>query len=325
MLAVGRAPTGTGRIMDTAHRFYIDGDWVDPVSYKAADVVDPATEGAFARVALGTPADVDRAVDAARRAFDDYSWSTREERLALLERIMTVYAAHKDEMGALISREMGAPRTLAMGAQVQGGYDHFEAARDTLRDFEFEEDLGTTRVLHEPIGACGLITPWNWPMALIAAKVAPALATGCTMVLKPSEVAPLNASLFAEILDEAGVPPGVFNLVNGDGPTVGAAIAAHPDLDMVSFTGSIRAGIDVAAKAASTVKRVTQELGGKSADIILDDADLDEVIPRDVERLCSNSGQTCIVPSRMLVPRAQMDRAATIAGAAADGIVVGDP
>jgi aldehyde dehydrogenase (NAD+) len=311
--------------MDDARRFYIDGGWVEPLGGTTADVVDPSTEEVFATVALGTPVDVDRAVSAARRAFDGFSGTSREERLALLERIMTLYAARKSEMGALISREMGAPLTLALDAQAQAGYDHFEAARDTLRDFAFEEQMGTTRVLHEPVGACGLITPWNWPMFLIAAKVAPALATGCTMVLKPSEMAPLNAILFAEILDEAGVPPGVFNLVNGDGPTVGAAIAAHPDLDMVSFTGLIRAGIDVAAKAAPTVKRVTQELGGKSADIILDDADLDEVIPRDVEHLCVNTGQTCTAPTRMLVPRAQMDRAARIAAAAADRIVVGDP
>ena len=305
-------------------QFYIDGSWVEPHGERQLDVIDPSTEEPITTVALGQQEDVDDAVSAANRAFTAYSLTSREERLALLERIMAVYADHQGEMSATIGRELGAPAWLTK-QQAQVGYDHYEAIRDTLRDFEFEEDLGATRVIHEPVGTCGLITPWNWPMWMIGAKVAPALAAGCTMVLKPSEVTPLSALLFAEIVDEAGVPPGVFNLVNGDGPTVGAAIAAHPGVDMVSITGSTRAGVDVATTAAPTAKRVTQELGGKSAYIVLDDADLDEVVARGVDWLCGNSGQNCVAPSRMLVPAAHMDRAARIAGTAAAAVVVGDP
>ena len=310
-----------------AHRtqFYIDGEWVDPINGERLDVVNPATEQVIGEVALGGVEDVDRAVAAAVAAFETYSQTTREERVELLTRIVDVYKNRIPEVARAISEEMGAPMGLAMAAQAPAGLGHFLSTLSVLKRFEFEEDIGSSRVIREPAGVCGLITPWNWPINQIACKVAPALAAGCTMVLKPSEVAPFNAILFAEILDEAGVPAGVFNLVNGDGPTVGVAISSHPDVDMVSFTGSTRAGIEVARNAAPTVKRVAQELGGKSANIILDDTDFSAAISRDVFGVCTNSGQSCNAPTRMLVPNARMDEAAAIAKAAAAQVKVGDP
>ena len=310
-----------------AHRtqFYINGEWVDPQSGERLDVVNPATEQVIGEVALGGVEDVDRAVAAAVAAFETYSQTTREERVELLSRIVDVYKNRIPEVARAISEEMGAPMGLAMAAQAPAGLGHFLSTLSVLKRFEFEEDFGSSRVIREPAGVCGLITPWNWPINQIACKVAPALAAGCTMVLKPSEVAPFNAILFAEILDEAGVPAGVFNLVNGDGPTVGVAISSHPDVDMVSFTGSTRAGIEVARNAAPTVKRVAQELGGKSANIILDDTDFSAAISRDVFGVCTNSGQSCNAPTRMLVPNARMDEAAAIAKAAAAQVKVGDP
>ncbi|MCY3812567.1 MAG: aldehyde dehydrogenase family protein [Gammaproteobacteria bacterium] len=310
-----------------AHRtqFYINGEWVDPQSGERLDVVNPATEQVIGEVALGGVEDVDRAVGAAVAAFETYSQTTREERVELLSRIVDVYKNRIPEVARAISEEMGAPMGLAMAAQAPAGLGHFLSTLSVLKRFEFEEDMGSSRVIREPAGVCGLITPWNWPINQIACKVAPALAAGCTMVLKPSEVAPFNAILFAEILDEAGVPAGVFNLVNGDGPTVGVAISSHPDVDMVSFTGSTRAGIEVARNAAPTVKRVAQELGGKSANIILDDTDFSAAISRDVFGVCTNSGQSCNAPTRMLVPNARMDEAAAIAKAAAAQVKVGDP
>jgi len=245
--------------------------------------------------------------------------------VALLERIIAAYMGRMDEVAVAISEEMGAPLGLAKAAQAPAGLGHFMTTLSVLKNFEFEEDIGTSRVIREPAGVCGFITPWNWPLNQIACKVAPALAAGCTMVLKPSEVAPFNAILFAEIMDDAGVPAGVFNLVNGDGPTVGAAISSHPKIDMVSFTGSTRAGIEVARNAAPTVKRVAQELGGKSANIILDDADFAQSISRDVFGMCTNSGQSCNAPTRMLVPDSRMDEAAAIAKGAAEQVKVGDP
>ena len=242
-----------------------------------------------------------------------------------LESIIATYMGRMDEVAAAISEEMGAPLGLAKAAQAPAGLGHFMTTLSVLKDFEFEEDIGTSRVIREPAGVCGFITPWNWPLNQIACKVAPALAAGCTMVLKPSEVAPFNAILFAEIMDGAGVPAGVFNLINGDGPTVGAAISSHPKVDMVSFTGSTRAGIEVARNAAPTVKRVAQELGGKSANIILDDADFAQSISRDVFGMCTNSGQSCNAPTRMLVPDSRMDEAAAIAKGAAEQVKVGDP
>lgn len=310
-----------------AHKtqFYINGEWVDPVNGERLDVVNPATEQVIGEVALGGVEDVDRAVAAAVAAFETYSQTTREERVDLLGRIVDVYKNRIPDVAKAISEEMGAPMGLAMAAQAPAGLGHFLSTLSVLKRFEFEEDFGSSRVIREPAGVCGLITPWNWPINQIACKVAPALAAGCTMVLKPSEVAPFNAILFAEILDEAGVPAGVFNLVNGNGPTVGAAISSHPDVDMVSFTGSTRAGIEVARNAAPTVKRVAQELGGKSANIILDDTDFSAAISRDVFGVCTNSGQSCNAPTRMLVPNARMDEAAAIAKAAAAQVKVGDP
>ena len=311
--------------MSHRSQFYINGEWVDPLSEDLLDVINPATEEPIGQVALGNADDVDRAVAAAVAAFDAYSQTTREERVELLQRIIDVYKSRMPQVASTISEEMGAPAALANGAQAPAGLGHFISTLNVLKNFEFEEDIGSSRIIREPAGVCGLITPWNWPINQIACKVAPALAAGCTMVLKPSEVAPFNAILFAEVLDEAGVPAGVFNLVNGDGPTVGAAISSHPDIDMMSFTGSTRAGIEVARNAAPTVKRVAQELGGKSANIILDDADFGAAIARDVFGMCVNSGQSCNAPTRMLVPNGRMDEAAAIAKSAAANVKVGAP
>ena len=311
--------------MKHAEEFYIDGKWVKPLSKERLPVLNPATEEPIATIALGNREDVDRAVAAARKAFDTYSTTTREERIALLEKVIAEYKKRMPEIAAVTSQEMGAPKGLANGAQAPAGLGHFMMTLDALKKFEFEEKLGTTTVVYEPVGVVGMITPWNWPLNQIGAKVAPALAAGCTMVLKPSEIAPLNALVVAEALEAAGVPAGVFNLVNGDGPTVGAALASHPEIDMVSFTGSTRAGIDVAKNAAPTVKRVAQELGGKSANIVLDDADLEQVIRRDIAMVCVNSGQSCNAGARILVPMSKMAEAAKIAEAAAQAIRVGDP
>ncbi|MCY3641896.1 MAG: aldehyde dehydrogenase family protein, partial [Gammaproteobacteria bacterium] len=306
-------------------KFYINGEWVEPSTSATLEVINPATEEPIDTIALGGPADVDKAVAAAKAAFETFSQTSREERVALLEQIIATYSARMGEVAAVISQEMGAPMPLANAAQAPAGVGHFMTTLEVLKTFEFEEDIGTSHVVREPAGVCGFITPWNWPINQIACKVAPALAAGCTMVLKPSEVAPFNAILFTEILDEAGVPAGVFNLVNGDGPTVGVALSSHPDVDMMSFTGSTRAGIEVARNAAPTVKRVAQELGGKSANIILDDADFQAAISRDVFGMCMNSGQSCNAPTRMLVPNARMDEAAAIAKAAAENVKVGAP
>ncbi len=311
--------------MSNRQKFYINGEWVEPSTSATLAVINPATEEPIDAIALGGPADVDKAVAAAKAAFETFSQTTREERVALLERIIATYSGRMGEVAQVISQEMGAPLPLANAAQAPAGLGHFMTTLEVLKTFEFEEDIGTSHVVREPAGVCGFITPWNWPINQIACKVAPALAAGCTMVLKPSEVAPFNAVLFAEILDEAGVPAGVFNLVNGDGPTVGTALSSHPDVDMMSFTGSTRAGIEVARNAAPTVKRVAQELGGKSANIILDDADFQAAISRDVFGMCMNSGQSCNAPTRMLVPNARMDEAAAIAKAAAENVRVGAP
>jgi aldehyde dehydrogenase (NAD+) len=311
--------------MEHARQFYIDGKWVDPATANTLPVINPATEEVITTIAMGSQADVDAAVAAAKAAFETWSRTSVEERLALLDRIIEVYKSRMTEIGQAISQEMGAPLSMALRAQAGAGIGHFATARRVLAEFDFEKEMGTTLLVREPIGVCGLITPWNWPINQIACKVAPALAAGCTMVLKPSEVAPLNAIIFTEVLEEAGVPAGVFNLVQGDGPTVGVALASHPDVDMVSFTGSTRAGVEVAKNAAPTVKRVAQELGGKSANIILDDADLEAAVTRDMTLMCNNSGQSCNAPSRMLVPASLMDEAARIASDAAKNVVVGDP
>jgi aldehyde dehydrogenase (NAD+) len=304
-------------------QFYIGGEWVAPAGHARLPVIDPSTEEAFAEIAMGSPADVDRAVAAARHAFASFSLTTPDERLALIRKILEAYGERYDEMAQLISREIGAPRALAQGWQAGLGTRHLKELIRTCEAFSWQRSKGTTLITHEPIGVVALITPWNWPINQIVCKVAPAIAAGCTMVLKPSEVSPLNALLFAEILDAAGVPPGVFNLVNGDGPTVGAALCSHPDVDMVSFTGSTRAGIQIATLAAPTVKRVHQELGGKSANLILDDADLDAAVTAGVNACFGNSGQSCNAPTRMFVPAARHEEAVAIARRAAEAHVVG--
>jgi len=314
------------RMKTADHRsFYIDGKWVSPREGIDFSVVNPANEETIATISLGNAADVDTAVRAAQNSFPAWSETSPEERLQLLQRITEVYKAKSLLLAEAISSEMGAPIVLAQKAQVPAGLAHLSEAAKVLSHFRFEEQKGSTLMRREPIGVCGLITPWNWPMNQIACKVAPALAAGCTMVLKPSELAPLSAHLFAQILDEAGVPAGVFNLVDGSGSTVGAAIASHPEVSMVSFTGSTRAGIAVASAAAPTVKRVTQELGGKSANIILDDADFDKEVKEGVRACFRNAGQSCNAPTRMLVPRRQMAEVASLAKQEAEAAKVGDP
>ncbi len=306
-------------------KFYINGAWVDPVVAKQIDVINPATEQSAGHISMGSAADVDRAVKAARAAFASYSVSPVVERVALLERVIAEYQKRYADMAAAITEEMGAPALLAQKAQAAMGVAHLQSALAVLKHYAFQELRGSTLVVKEPIGVCGLITPWNWPVNQIACKVAPALATGCTMVLKPSEIAPFSAQIWTEVLHAAGVPAGVFNLVNGDGPTVGAAIASHPDVDMVSFTGSTRAGVEVARNAAPTVKRVHQELGGKSPNIILPDADFKRAVTNGVRGVMGNSGQSCNAPTRMLVPNDRMDEALAIAKAAAEATTVGAP
>lgn len=306
-------------------QFYIDGAWVDPVTPRAHEVINPATEEPIARISLGSAADVDKAVAAAKRAFETYSLTSRDERIALLEKIIALYQARLPEIAEAISSEMGAPMWLAKAAQAPAGLGQLMGALNALKEYEFEYSKGKTRIVREPIGVCALITPWNWPMNQIACKVGPALAAGCTMILKPSEMAPLDAMILADVIHEAGVPRGVFNLVNGDGPGVGVAMSAHPDVDFVSFTGSTRAGIEIAKNAAPTVKRVAQELGGKSPNIVLDDADLQKAVAGGVMQCFMNSGQSCNAPTRMFVPRARHDEAAAIAKAAAEATKVGDP
>ena len=310
--------------MKDCRQFYIGGEWVSPVEARDFGVTNPATEETIATISLGGAADIAKAVAAARRAFDAYSETPVESRVMLLKRISEVYQSRMGEMAATISEEMGAPVWLAEAAQAPAGLAHFLEIVKVLGTFRFEEAKGATLLRKEPIGVCGLITPWNWPMNQIGCKVAPALAAGCTMVLKPSEVAPLSAYLFAEILDEARVPAGVFNLVNGEGATAGAALSVHPDIAMVSFTGSTRGGVAVAAAAAPTVKRVTQELGGKSANIILEDANLETAVKEGVQACFRNTGQSCDAPTRMLIPRSQMELATDVAKHAAEGIRVAD-
>lgn len=312
--------------MSHALQFYIDGAWVDPAGgLKTLDVIDPSTEEAFAQIALGSQADVDKAVAAARAAFPAFAATSKEERLALMRRLLEAYKARYAEVADTLSREMGAPKELAHRAQAGMGTAHLSKMIETLENFEFEELRGSTLISKEAIGVVGMITPWNWPINQIMCKVAPALAAGCTMVLKPSEIAPLNAIIFAEAMHEAGVPKGVFNLVNGDGPTVGEAIARHPGVDMVSFTGSTRAGILVAKAAADTVKRVHQELGGKSANILLDDVDLKRAVKLGVESVMRNSGQSCNAPTRMFVPAQLHEDALAIAKETAEPLKVGSP
>jgi NAD-dependent aldehyde dehydrogenases len=306
-------------------KFYIDGEWVDPVELKTLDVENPATEEVVGKIALGSAADVDKAVKAARRAFESWSQTSREERLEVLQRILAEYQKRFGDLAAAVTEEMGAPASLAQRAQVPAGMGHLATAANILKDFKFSEDRGETLIVKEPIGVCSFITPWNWPLNQIACKVAPAIATGCTMVLKPSEVAPFSGQIFAEIMHAAGVPKGVFNLVHGDGLGVGVPLSTHPEVDMVSFTGSTRAGIEVAKNAAPTVKRVHQELGGKSPNIVLDDDAFSKSVARGVMHVMNNSGQSCNAPTRMLVPSKRMEEAMAVAKATAEQVTVGDP
>jgi len=306
-------------------KFYINGAWVDPVAPKALDVINPATEAVAGRISMGSAADVDKAVKAARAAFETWSQSSVDERIALFEKLIEEYKKRYADMAAAITEEMGAPAVLSQKAQAAMGIGHLQSALGVLKNYHFSEQRGTTMIVKEPIGVCGLITPWNWPVNQIACKVAPALAVGCTMVLKPSEIAPFSAQIWTEIMHAAGVPAGVFNLVNGDGPTVGAAISSHPGVDMVSFTGSTRAGIEVARNAAPTVKRVHQELGGKSPNIILPDADIKRAVTAGVRGVMQNSGQSCNAPTRMLVPNSKMAEALAVAKEVAEATTVGAP
>lgn len=306
-------------------KFYINGSWVEPAQTNLLDVINPATEQVCAQISLGSKADVDLAATAAHQAFANFSISSKAQRIELFENILVEYKKRYNDIADAITEEMGAPTSLSAKGQTGSGYGHLKTALQILKDFQFEETLGNSRIYKEPVGVCGLITPWNWPMNQITCKVAPALATGCTMILKPSEIAPLSAYIFAEIMHKAGVPAGVFNLINGDGPGVGTALSSHPLVDMMSFTGSTRAGILVAQNAAPTVKRVAQELGGKSANIILDDTDLEAAVKRGVFSVASNTGQSCNAPTRMLVPADKMQQAAEVAAKTAAKVRVGDP
>ena len=306
-------------------KFYIDGQWVDPVELKTLDVENPATEEVAGRIALGSAADIDKAVKAARRAFGKWSVSTIAERIDLLQAIQAEYHKRSGDLADAVTEEMGAPAALSAGNQVGLGSGHLASAIEILKTYPFEEKLGNTVIRREPIGVCGFITPWNWPLNQIAVKVFPALAVGCTMVLKPSEVAPFSAQIFTEVMHAAGVPAGVYNMVQGDGPGAGATISSHPDIDMVSFTGSTRAGVEIARAAAATIKRVSQELGGKSANIILDDDHLAKNVGKGVNLMMNNTGQSCNAPSRMLVPATRMGEAMEAAKEAAAKVTVGDP
>ena len=311
--------------MKDLRNFYINGQWITPAQLTVLEVENPATEQPVATISMGTAADVDQAVAAAKAAFQVYSKYNVEERIALLEKLLQCYLDRYDEMAVAISLEMGSPITFAVEEQADCGSGHISATLAALKQYQFEQQVGSTRVVKEPIGVCGFITPWNWPINQITCKVAPALATGCTMVLKPSEIAPISGYLFTQIMDQAGFPQGVYNMVNGSGAEVGSAISSHPDIDMVSFTGSTRAGILVAKAAADGVKRVTQELGGKSPNIIFEDADLERAVSNGVNNMMSNTGQSCNAPSRMLVHSSVYDQAVQIAVQTVEKITVDDP
>lgn len=311
--------------MNNHLKFFIDGEWVDPVVPKTIEVIDPSTEETYTSISGGSAADVDKAVAAAKQAFETFSLTSKEERLALLKRILECYNERFEDIAQAVSQEMGAPLPFARDSQAGVGRAHMEATIAAFEEYTFSEKRGTTTVVKEPIGVCALITPWNWPLNQIVCKVAPAIAAGCTVVLKPSEIAPISGIIFAEVMAAAGTPKGVFNLVNGTGPDVGQVMAGHPDVDMVSFTGSTRAGIIVAKTAADTVKRVAQELGGKSANIILDDADFETAVAKGVEGCFGNSGQSCDAPTRMLVPAGRHNEVLAIAKKAAEAFKTGDP
>ena len=306
---------------------YIAGSWAAPASSTATiDAINPATEEVCATVAICGPDDVDRAVRAARAAFDGYAAFSLDQRIALVERLIEIFERRYDEVVVAISTEMGAPYDLSYNAQAESGPGHLRATIQAAREMEWERSVGADGlVVHEPIGVCVLITPWNWPVNQLATKIGPALIAGSTMVLKPSEIAPLSAQLFAECIDEAGFPPGVFNMVHGTGAAIGAALTSHPEVDMISFTGSTRAGVQIAKSAADTVKRVSQELGGKSANIVFADCDLEAAVERGVLHCFENAGQSCNAPTRMLVERSVYDEAVSIAVRVAKAVKQGDP
>ncbi len=319
-------PSNTHGIeLHNAGQFYINGEWTSPAIPALLPVVNPATEEVVAEVARGSAEDVDRAVAAARAAFPGWSATPVVERAAILSKIHALILERKEPLAQVLSLEMGAAISFARSMQVPLAAEHVRVARDLLSTYRFQTVEGTTAIEREAIGVCGLITPWNWPLYQITAKVAPALAAGCTVVLKPSELSPLSALLFAQLVHDAGLPPGVFNLVNGSGADVGAAIAAHTDIDMISITGSNRAGALVAQAAAVTVKRVTQELGGKSPNVMLPDADFAKVVPLGVMSALRNVGQSCSAPTRMIVPRARLAEVEALAAATANALIVGDP
>ncbi|MEE9313752.1 MAG: aldehyde dehydrogenase family protein [Rhizobiaceae bacterium] len=311
--------------MQDARKFYINGEWVNPIEGTDLEVINPSNEEAFAVISLGGEADSEAAIAAAKAAFPSWSQTSKEERLSILKKLLEIYMRRSDEMGTVISEEMGAPISMALVAQAGTGSGHIKALTRALQAFEFERELRPNtpndRILHEPIGVCGLITPWNWPMNQIALKVVAALATGCTMILKPSEISPLSGALFAEMIHEAGVPAGVFNLLNGDGPGVGTTLSGHAHVDMISFTGSTRAGILITKNAADTVKRVSLELGGKGANIVFADAG-EKAVQQGVLRCFNNSGQSCNAPTRMLIERSRYDEAVEQAKEVADSMLV---
>lgn len=304
--------------------FYVDGQFIAAGDRTRREIISPATEEPVGVIAMGTADDVDRAVASARRAFESYSQTTREDRLAILDRVLALFDERAEDFARLTTLEMGAPITFSREAQIASSRAHIADTIRILQTYEFDRISGPRLLAEEPIGVCALITPWNYPVLQIVTKVMPALATGCTIVLKPSEYAPISPMLFAEVLHDAGLPPGVFNMINGDGPTVGEAMARHPEVDMVSFTGSTRAGVQVAKIAADTVKRVHQELGGNSANIVTDDVDLETVVTKGVLAAFTNAGQSCTAPTRMLVPRHLQKQAVEYAKQATESMVLGD-
>ena len=312
-------------MISNARKFYIDGAWVDPKGTAVRDVINPSTEEVICQVTMGSEADIDRAVMAARRAFNSYSQLSVKERVELIQQVAARCEARVDELAKIISTEMGSPLKFSHDVQTVRMIGNMKAAAETLQSYPFNQMMDGALISREPIGVCGLISPWNWPVAAFATKLITALAAGCTAVFKPSEYSPLSALLMAEILHEAGVPKGVFNLVNGEGPVAGAALTRHPEVDMISFTGSVRAGVLIAKASADTVKRVVQELGGKSANVILPDANLEKAVPTGLMRCFANTGQSCQAPSRMLVHRSQLEEAAAIAKRTAENIKIGDP
>ena len=305
--------------------FYINGSWVEPELSNDFDVIDPSTEETCAVISLGSQADTNKAVAAARASFESWMFTPKNERLQLIESILDEYQKRAEDMANAISLEMGAPIEMARQQQVGTGLNHIKGFINVFKDFNFDQNLNENtpndKILYEPVGVCGLITPWNWPMNQVTLKAIPAIAAGCTMILKPSEVAPLSSIVFSEILHEAGCPAGVFNMVNGDGVGVGSQLSAHPDVDMISFTGSTRAGIAISKAAADTLKRVTLELGGKGANLIFADAN-EKAIKNGVLRVMNNSGQSCNAPTRMIVEESIYEKAVSIAAEVAESIKV---